>query len=127
MLRTCIDNGYRHFYWTKNFRYFRKLIVAKPLYICQSFINGIFSFFSSRMASFSVDWAHDGLQTQAALREQMARYRRALQAAGEAAGADLLVVTAAWTHPLATDHPQLSDYGTATLVVEADGGLTLSV
>jgi sugar-phosphatase len=48
-------------------------------------------------------------------------------AAGEAAGADLLVVTAAWTHPLATDHPQLSDYGTATLVVEADGGLTLSV
>jgi mannitol-1-/sugar-/sorbitol-6-phosphatase len=28
---------------------------------------------------------------------------------------------------MATDHPQLSDYGTATLVVEADGGLTLSV
>jgi sugar-phosphatase len=48
-------------------------------------------------------------------------------AAGEAAGAEVLVVTAAWTHPLATDHPQLSDYGTATLVVEADGGLTLSV
>lgn len=41
--------------------------------------------------------------------------------AGEAAGAGVVVVTAAWTHPLQTDHPKLADYGDATLEVGADG------
>lgn len=41
--------------------------------------------------------------------------------AGEAAGAGVVVVTAAWTHPLETDHPKLADYGDATLEVGVDG------
>lgn len=44
--------------------------------------------------------------------------------AGEAAGADVVVVTAAWTHPLQTDHPMLADYADAGLEVRADGTLT---
>lgn len=45
--------------------------------------------------------------------------------AGETAGADVMVVTAAWTHPLKTEHPRLADYADADLTVEADGSLTL--
>lgn len=45
--------------------------------------------------------------------------------AGEAAGADVMVVTAAWTHPLKTEHPRLADYADADITVEADGSLTL--
>ena len=41
--------------------------------------------------------------------------------AGEAAGAGVVVVTAARTHPLQTDHPKLPDYGDVTLAVEANG------
>ena len=44
--------------------------------------------------------------------------------AGEAAGADVMVVTAAWTHPLQTDHPTLADYADAGREVRADGTLT---
>ncbi|WP_395944877.1 HAD-IA family hydrolase [Brevundimonas sp.] len=46
-------------------------------------------------------------------------------AAGEAAGADVIVVTAAWTHPLETQHPTLADYGDVRLDVAADGTLRL--
>lgn len=46
--------------------------------------------------------------------------------AGEAAGADLIVVTAAWTHALETPHPRLADYAQAQLTVEDDGRLTFS-
>ncbi len=45
--------------------------------------------------------------------------------AGEAAGADVMVVTAAWTHPLKTEHPRLADYADADITVEADRSLTL--
>ena len=41
--------------------------------------------------------------------------------AGEAAGGGVVVVTAAWTHPLETDHPKLADYGDARLEVTPDG------
>lgn len=41
--------------------------------------------------------------------------------AGEAAGAGVVVITAAWTHPLTTDHPKLADYGDAALEVGSDG------
>ncbi|WP_439470968.1 HAD-IA family hydrolase [Brevundimonas sp.] len=41
--------------------------------------------------------------------------------AGEASGADVVVVTAAWTHPLQTVHPKLADYGEVTLEIGADG------
>ena len=47
--------------------------------------------------------------------------------AGEAAGADVIVVTAARTHPLETDHPKLADYADAALDVWADATLTLKV
>ncbi len=47
--------------------------------------------------------------------------------AGEAAGADVMVVTAAWTHPLETAHPTLADYDDATLEVWADGRLVLTL
>ena len=47
--------------------------------------------------------------------------------AGEAAGADVVVVTAAWTHPLETDHPKLVDYADVTLEVGADGALTVKI
>ncbi|WP_292078111.1 HAD-IA family hydrolase [Brevundimonas sp. UBA7838] len=47
--------------------------------------------------------------------------------AGEAAGADVMVVTAAWTHPLETDHPKLTDYADATLEVRSDGRLVLTL
>lgn len=47
--------------------------------------------------------------------------------AGEAAGADVVVVTAAWTHPLQTDHPTLANYADAGLEVGADGTLTFKV
>lgn len=41
--------------------------------------------------------------------------------AGEAAGASVVVITAAWMHPLTTDHPKLADYGDAALEVGSDG------
>ena len=44
--------------------------------------------------------------------------------AGENAGADVVVVTAAWTHPLKTTRPTLADYADAELSVAADGSLT---
>ena len=47
--------------------------------------------------------------------------------AGEAAGAAVVVVTAAWTHPLETDHPKLVDYADVTLEVGADGALTVKI
>ncbi|MBB3872965.1 HAD-IA family hydrolase [Brevundimonas mediterranea] len=47
--------------------------------------------------------------------------------AGEAAGADVVVITAAWTHPLETSHPKLADYAQARLEVEADGALGFSI
>lgn len=47
--------------------------------------------------------------------------------AGEAAGADVLVVTAAWTHPLETDHTTLADYADATLDVRSEGRLVLTL
>lgn len=47
--------------------------------------------------------------------------------AGEAAGADVLVVTAAWTHPLETDHPTLADYDDVRLEIGPDGSLSLKV
>jgi len=46
-------------------------------------------------------------------------------AAGEAAGCDVRVVTAAWTHPLTTTHPRLSDYGDMWLEVRTDGALMI--
>jgi sugar-phosphatase len=46
-------------------------------------------------------------------------------AAGEAAGADVVVVTSAWTHPLETDHPRVADYGDVRLDIATDGSLTL--
>jgi len=46
-------------------------------------------------------------------------------AAGEAAGADVVVVTAAWTHPLETPHPKLADYADLRLEVRPDGSLGL--
>jgi sugar-phosphatase len=45
--------------------------------------------------------------------------------AGEAAGADVMVVTAAWTHPLETDHPKLADYGDVRLGIGTDGTLRI--
>jgi sugar-phosphatase len=47
--------------------------------------------------------------------------------AGETAGADIVVVTAARTHPLATPHPELADYGLAGLEVLPDGRLSFSI
>ncbi|WP_428061258.1 HAD-IA family hydrolase [Brevundimonas sp.] len=47
--------------------------------------------------------------------------------AGEAAGADVVVVTAAWTHPLETDHPTLADYADVTLEVGPDGVLAVKI
>lgn len=47
--------------------------------------------------------------------------------AGEAAGADVVVVTAAWTHPLETDHPTLADYADVTLEVGSDGALAFAL
>lgn len=47
--------------------------------------------------------------------------------AGEAAGADVVVVTAAWTHPLETDHPKLADYADVTLDVGSDGALAVKI
>ena len=41
--------------------------------------------------------------------------------AGEAAGTGVVVVTAAWTHPLETAHRKLADYGEVTLAVGEDG------
>ncbi len=41
--------------------------------------------------------------------------------AGEAAGADLVVITATHRHPFATDHPAIADYSDVRVVVEADG------
>ena len=41
-------------------------------------------------------------------------------AAGEAAGCDIRIVTAAWTHPLETRHPTLADYGDLRLEVGPD-------
>jgi sugar-phosphatase len=43
--------------------------------------------------------------------------------AGEAAGADVVVVTAAWSHPLKTAHPTLADYAETRLEIETDGRL----
>lgn len=47
--------------------------------------------------------------------------------AGEAAGADVVVVTAAWTHPLETNHPTLANYADVGLEVGTDGTLTFKV
>jgi sugar-phosphatase len=47
--------------------------------------------------------------------------------AGEAAGADVIAVTAARTHPLETAHPMLDDYGDVRLEVGADGRLLLTL
>lgn len=47
--------------------------------------------------------------------------------AGEAAGADVVVVTAAHQHPLETRHPTLADYGQARLEIGCDGALRLSL
>ena len=47
--------------------------------------------------------------------------------AGEAAGAHVVVVTAAWTHPLETDHPTLADYADVTLDVGPDGTLAFAL
>lgn len=41
--------------------------------------------------------------------------------AGEAAGGEVAVISAAWTHPLRTPHPVLADYAEATLEVRPDG------
>ena len=41
--------------------------------------------------------------------------------AGEAAGCDVAVISAAWTHPLETPHPVLADYGDLRLEVGTDG------
>jgi mannitol-1-/sugar-/sorbitol-6-phosphatase len=46
--------------------------------------------------------------------------------AGEAAGADVVVVTAAWTHPLETALPLLADYGQTRLEIEDDGRLSFA-
>ena len=46
--------------------------------------------------------------------------------AGEAAGADVVVITAAQTHPLSTTHPELADYGDAELEVLADSRLAVT-
>lgn len=46
--------------------------------------------------------------------------------AGDAAGARVVVVTAAWQHPLETDHPKLADYDDVRLEVGSDG-LTFSL
>jgi len=43
----------------------------------------------------------------------------------EAAGCDVRIVTAAWTHPLETTHPTLADYGDLRLEVRPDGSLEL--
>lgn len=45
--------------------------------------------------------------------------------AGEAAGADVVVITAARIHPIATSHPTLTDYCDTRLVELADGRLSL--
>ncbi len=47
--------------------------------------------------------------------------------AGEAAGAEVVVVTAAQTHPLDTAHPELADYGEAGLDILPDGRLSLTI
>lgn len=47
--------------------------------------------------------------------------------AGEAAGADVVVITAAQLHPLETRHPTLADYGEAGLDVPAGGPLRLTL
>ncbi|MFN3932599.1 MAG: HAD-IA family hydrolase [Brevundimonas sp.] len=47
--------------------------------------------------------------------------------AGEAAGADVVVVTAARTHPIATPYPTLTDYGDARLAVSEDGRMSLTL
>ena len=46
-------------------------------------------------------------------------------AAGEAAGCDVRVVTAAWTHPLETRHPTLADYSDLRVEIGPDGALTI--
>lgn len=45
--------------------------------------------------------------------------------AGEAAGADVMVITAAWTHSLETTHPTAAGYADLRLEVDADGALTI--
>lgn len=46
--------------------------------------------------------------------------------AGEAAGADVLVITATHAQPMQTIHPTLADYGLTMMTVETDGRLTLT-
>jgi sugar-phosphatase len=41
--------------------------------------------------------------------------------AGEAAGADVIVITATHRHPLETTHPTIADYSTVEVIVERDG------
>jgi sugar-phosphatase len=45
--------------------------------------------------------------------------------AGEAAGADVVVITAAWTHSLETTHPTAAGYADLRLEVDADGALNI--
>jgi len=45
--------------------------------------------------------------------------------AGEAAGSDVMVITAAWIHPLETTHPKLASYDDVRLEIGPDGSLTL--
>ena len=47
--------------------------------------------------------------------------------AGEAAGADVVVITAAQTHRLDTPHPELADYADARLEVTVEGQLVFAV
>jgi sugar-phosphatase len=46
--------------------------------------------------------------------------------AGEAAGADVMVVTATHTHPLVTKHPQIKDYRGLGISVDQDGLMRLT-
>ena len=47
--------------------------------------------------------------------------------AAEAAGADVVVVSAAWTHPIETPHPRLTDYDAVRLTVHEDDRLSLDL
>jgi sugar-phosphatase len=48
-------------------------------------------------------------------------------AAAEAAPADVVVITAAHSHPMATPHPTLGGYDGVRSVVDADGRLSLAI
>ena len=48
-------------------------------------------------------------------------------AAAEAAPADVVIITAAHSHPIQTSHPTLNGYGRVRCVVGADGRLSLAI